>query len=327
MSQRAEPAITFRDLTLGYDRHPAVHHVTGEVAQGELLALVGPNGAGKSTLLKGMMGEIKPLDGSIDLSGLSHRDIAYLPQQIDIDRSFPISVFDCMPWGCGARSAHWRGLDAGAQAQGRRALDAVGMLDLANRASARSPAGSSSACCSPACCCRTPAHPARRAVPRRRCQDRRRPLRLIRRWHARRPHSDRRAARHRAGARAFRQDAAARPRGRGLGRYAESADARKSRQGAPRGRGLGGACRGSASGTTRSRSASRHDRRRSPAFRRVRLHAPGACRLLRAVARRAADRRVPHAAAHEPDGRRHEPRHPARRRGRLSCSAGCRSSP
>ena len=62
MSPRA--AISFNDLTLGYDRHPAVHHVTGEVNEGELLALVGPNGAGKSTLLKGIMGELLPLGGA-----------------------------------------------------------------------------------------------------------------------------------------------------------------------------------------------------------------------------------------------------------------------
>ncbi|HET7211685.1 MAG TPA: ATP-binding cassette domain-containing protein, partial [Methyloceanibacter sp.] len=49
----AKPAITFRNVTLGYDRHPAVHHITGEVEAGALLAVVGPNGAGKSTLLKG----------------------------------------------------------------------------------------------------------------------------------------------------------------------------------------------------------------------------------------------------------------------------------
>ena len=43
-------ALQFRNLTLGYDRHPAVHHLNGEVEQGTLLAVVGPNGAGKSTL-------------------------------------------------------------------------------------------------------------------------------------------------------------------------------------------------------------------------------------------------------------------------------------
>ena len=127
------PAIDFRDLTLGYGRRPAVHHVNGEVAQGELLALVGPNGAGKSTLLKGIMSEIKPLDGKIDLHGLSHRDIAYLPQQIDIDRSFPISVFDCVAMGLWREISILRGLDQRAKRKVAEALTALGILDLANR--------------------------------------------------------------------------------------------------------------------------------------------------------------------------------------------------
>ena len=57
--------IKFRDVTLGYDRHPAVHHLNGEVASGALLAVVGPNGAGKSTLFRGLAGILKPLSGSI----------------------------------------------------------------------------------------------------------------------------------------------------------------------------------------------------------------------------------------------------------------------
>ena len=91
--------VTFRDVTLGYDRHPAVHHLDGEVAQGALLAVVGPNGAGKSTLFRGLVGILKPLAGAIDLGGLDIRDIAYLPQSADIDRSFPISVFDFVGTG------------------------------------------------------------------------------------------------------------------------------------------------------------------------------------------------------------------------------------
>src|SRR5206468_9881719 len=86
--------LKFRNVTLGYDRHPAVHHLTGEVAAGALMAVIGPNGAGKSTLFRGLAGILKPLSGSIDLGGLDIRDIAYLPQSVDIDRTFPISVFD-----------------------------------------------------------------------------------------------------------------------------------------------------------------------------------------------------------------------------------------
>ena len=91
--------LQFRDVTLGYDRHPAVHHLDGEVATGALLAVVGPNGAGKSTLFRGLVGILKPLAGSIGLGDLNVRDIAYLPQTADIDRSFPISVYDFVGTG------------------------------------------------------------------------------------------------------------------------------------------------------------------------------------------------------------------------------------
>ena len=53
--------IKFHNVTLGYDRHPAVHHLNGEVASGALVAVIGPNGAGKSTLFRGLAGILKPL--------------------------------------------------------------------------------------------------------------------------------------------------------------------------------------------------------------------------------------------------------------------------
>jgi zinc/manganese transport system ATP-binding protein len=91
--------LQFRNLTLGYDRHPAVHHLDGAVEAGTLMAVVGPNGAGKSTLFKGVVGVIKPLAGRIDRGGLSPQDIAYLPQIAEIDRSFPINVYDMVAMG------------------------------------------------------------------------------------------------------------------------------------------------------------------------------------------------------------------------------------
>ena len=133
MSPRADPAVIFHDLTLGYDRHPAVHHITGDVAQGALLAVIGPNGAGKSTLFKGIMGELRPLGGSLNLHGIARREIAYLPQVADIDRSFPISVFDCVSMGLWREIGALRGLGAGGRAKVARALAAVGVSDLARR--------------------------------------------------------------------------------------------------------------------------------------------------------------------------------------------------
>ncbi|HVQ67014.1 MAG TPA: ABC transporter ATP-binding protein [Bradyrhizobium sp.] len=125
--------IKFRDVTLGYDRHPAVHHLNGEVAQGALLAVVGPNGAGKSTLFRGLAGILKPLAGSIYLGGLDIRDIAYLPQSVDIDRTFPISVFDLVGAGLWRATGFFGGMGKPARDKITQAMAAVGLNGFENR--------------------------------------------------------------------------------------------------------------------------------------------------------------------------------------------------
>ncbi|WGJ16637.1 ABC transporter ATP-binding protein [Methylocapsa sp. D3K7] len=127
-------AIRFRDLTLGYDRHPAVHHLDGEVERGALLAICGPNGAGKSTLLKGIAGTLAPLTGAISLPRLTRRDIAYLPQAADIDRSFPIHVFDAVAMGLWKRCGMFGGIARGENAKIREAIAAVGLAGFETRA-------------------------------------------------------------------------------------------------------------------------------------------------------------------------------------------------
>ncbi len=87
------------NLTLGYDLHPAVHHLSLQVQGGDLLAIIGPNGAGKSTLLKALVGQISPLSGSIDWCGFDRERIAYLPQLSQVDRSFPVTVKEMVSLG------------------------------------------------------------------------------------------------------------------------------------------------------------------------------------------------------------------------------------
>jgi zinc/manganese transport system ATP-binding protein len=126
--------LQFRDLTLGYDRHPAVHHLSGEVQSGALLAVIGPNGAGKSTLFKGIVGGLKPFAGQIERFGLAGRDIAYLPQIADIDRSFPINVYDMVAMGLWRRTGLFGGIDRKSRDAIAESLAAVGLTGFDRRA-------------------------------------------------------------------------------------------------------------------------------------------------------------------------------------------------
>ena len=129
----ADAAIAFHDLTLGYDRHPAVHHLSGRIAPGSLVAVVGPNGAGKSTLLKGVVGALAPLGGRVGLENLAPRDIAYLPQLAEIDRSFPLSVFDFVAMGLWRRCGLFGGFRAADTAKIASALATVGLEGFERR--------------------------------------------------------------------------------------------------------------------------------------------------------------------------------------------------
>jgi zinc/manganese transport system ATP-binding protein len=133
MSAGSAAALQFSNLTLGYDRHPAVHHLNGEVASGSLTAIVGPNGAGKSTLFKGIVGVIRPLAGRIDRNGLDVREIAYLPQIAEIDRSFPINVYDMVAMGLWRSAGLLGGIGRAARRQIEGAIAAVGLTGFEER--------------------------------------------------------------------------------------------------------------------------------------------------------------------------------------------------
>jgi zinc/manganese transport system ATP-binding protein len=125
--------LQFRNLTLGYDRHPAVHHLEGDVAKGALIAVVGPNGAGKSTLFKGVVDVLKPLSGRIVRGGLDVREIAYLPQAAAIDRDFPINVYDMVSMGLWKRAGVFGAIGARERDTIHNALAAVGLTGFERR--------------------------------------------------------------------------------------------------------------------------------------------------------------------------------------------------
>jgi zinc/manganese transport system ATP-binding protein len=125
--------LQFRDLTLGYDRHPAVHHLNGTIPIGALMAVVGPNGAGKSTLFKGVVGALKPLAGRIERNGVAPQDIAYLPQVAEIDRSFPINVYDMVAMGLWRSKGLFGGIGPSDRDRIEYAIEAVGLTGFERR--------------------------------------------------------------------------------------------------------------------------------------------------------------------------------------------------
>ena len=128
MSRAASP-IRLENVTLGYERRPAVHHLSGVIPAGSLTAVVGPNGAGKSTLLKGIARAIAPLEGRIETT----TRVAWLPQAADVDRSFPLSVFDLVSMGLWRRHGLFGGLGRKDRIAVSEALAAVGMTGFEDR--------------------------------------------------------------------------------------------------------------------------------------------------------------------------------------------------
>lgn len=122
--------LRIRDLTLGYDRHPAIHHLDLDLPAGSLTAVVGPNGAGKSTMLKGIMGELAPLEGRIE-RGTAR--IAYLPQLSEVDRSFPLAVDAFVAMGLWHRIGAFGRLRVEDARQVGEALAAVGLSGFERR--------------------------------------------------------------------------------------------------------------------------------------------------------------------------------------------------
>ena len=129
----APEAIEIHNLTLAYQGHPAVHHVTGCFLPGSLTAIVGPNGAGKSTLLGALSGQLQAAEGSIQFGRAQKCELAYLPQQSSIDREFPVRVLDVVLLGAWRELKSFNRVTAPMRIRATEALAAVGLVGFERR--------------------------------------------------------------------------------------------------------------------------------------------------------------------------------------------------
>jgi len=107
-----EEIIRFRDVTVRYGRTTALESVTTDIHCGALTAVVGPNGAGKSTLLRTALGWHRLASGDVFLGDEHiehhHPRLAYVPQRVDVDWDFPLTVRDVVEQGRFPALGRWR---------------------------------------------------------------------------------------------------------------------------------------------------------------------------------------------------------------------------
>jgi zinc/manganese transport system ATP-binding protein len=131
--RRVPARISLEGVSFGWRGRRAVSDVSGVFAPGSMTAIVGPNGAGKSTLIKGVMGVLRPMSGRVVLGDRGRRDLAWLPQAADLDRAFPITVFELVAMGAWRRVGAWRRYAALERERVQHALSAVGMAGAGDR--------------------------------------------------------------------------------------------------------------------------------------------------------------------------------------------------
>jgi ABC-type Mn2+/Zn2+ transport system ATPase subunit len=89
-------ALIARDLTVRYGPLVALEKVTLEIPSGSTVAVLGPNGCGKSTLFAAALGLVSPASGSIELTS---KRVAFVPQDLAVEPSFPVTVGDVVRMG------------------------------------------------------------------------------------------------------------------------------------------------------------------------------------------------------------------------------------
>lgn len=148
----ANAVLTFEDAAFTYPGGDGVSGLDFAIAPGEAVALIGPNGAGKSTLLRGVLGLVPLTRGRMALGrrsadgaggrtssgadGASHADrgmVGFLPQTMEFDVDFPISLEQVVMQGRYRRLGLLRWPGRADRAAVRHALETVGLTEFASK--------------------------------------------------------------------------------------------------------------------------------------------------------------------------------------------------
>jgi ABC-type Mn2+/Zn2+ transport system ATPase subunit len=123
--------VSFERATLGYGRRAVLRDLTFEIVEGDFLGIVGPNGSGKTTIIKTFLGSMRPLAGTVRRA--PDVRFGYVPQRDQVDSTFPLSVQEVVIMGRYDRIGIGRRPTARDRQLALRALDQVGIPELAEQ--------------------------------------------------------------------------------------------------------------------------------------------------------------------------------------------------
>jgi len=137
LQTQTRTVIEASDLSFSYEKQKVLEEINFSVKEKEFLAIIGPNGGGKSTLLKLILG-INPLkNGSIQIFGKPHtkqtQHIGYVPQNTNINTTFPISVLEVVMMGQNSLKHRVFGYKKEEKQQAYEALDKVNMRAFSSK--------------------------------------------------------------------------------------------------------------------------------------------------------------------------------------------------
>jgi len=106
-----ETIIEVQDVWFSFNGQAVLREVSLTVPRGDFLVIIGPNGGGKTTLLKLILGLLKPDRGTVRVFGrtperVAHR-IGYVPQNVHVNKTFPVSVLDVVLMGRLRKGKGW----------------------------------------------------------------------------------------------------------------------------------------------------------------------------------------------------------------------------
>jgi len=132
------PIIELKNVWYSIHNHIILKDINLSIHPLDFLAIIGPNGGGKTTLIKLMLGLFIPEKGQISLfnelpSKNIHR-VGYVPQEIGINKSFPISVLDIVLMGrLNRKKRKWPSIDRSDKEAAEKALKKMNMWNLRDR--------------------------------------------------------------------------------------------------------------------------------------------------------------------------------------------------